>query len=245
MKNPLAVLDGLRRFDTATVCNVLEITGLRSKTEGYADARIKALFPLLPPMVGFAVTAAFRACEPTKGVPVYQSLVDQVAAFKDLPGPAVAVFQDFDDPPTAATFGEVMCTTYVTFKAAGLVTSGCARDLPQVERLNFPCFASGVMAAHGYCHMPFHDIPVRIGGLVIHPGELLHGDANGLTTIPLAAAPFVPWACERYMEAEALVMNHLKSGFATATTYGEVMRQMRQALEKLGEELRQKIAVGT
>lgn len=98
MKNPLAVLDGLKRFDTATVCNVLEITGLRSKTEGYADARIKALFPRLPPMVGFAVTAAFRACEPTKGVPVYQSLVDQVAAFKDLPGPAVAVFQDLDDP---------------------------------------------------------------------------------------------------------------------------------------------------
>jgi regulator of RNase E activity RraA len=242
MKNPLAVLEGLRRFDTATVCNVLEITGLRSKTEGYADPRIKALFPKLSPMVGFAVTAAFRACEPTMGVPVYQSLVDQIGKFADLPGPAVPVFQDLDDPATAATFGEVMCTTYVTFGAAGLVTSGCARDLPQVERLNFPCFASGVMAAHGYCHMPFHDIPVRIGGLIIHPGDLLHGDANGLTTIPLLAAPHVPWACERYMEAEAIVMDHLKAGMATPDSFAEAMRLMRSSLEKLGEELRAKIA---
>ncbi len=244
MKDPLPVLEGLKKFDTATVCNVLELAGLRPKSAGFADARIKALYPALPPMVGFAVTATFRACEPTKGVPVYQSLVDQVASFSRLPGPAIPVFQDLDDPPTAATFGEVMCTTYATFGAAGLITSGWARDVPQVEKLRFPCFASGIAAAHGYCHQPQNDVPVRIGGLMIHPGDLLHGDVNGLTTIPLSVAPFVAKACERYMEAEAIVLEYLHRGGATVEGYGEAMRKMRAGIEALGTDLRDKMVQG-
>jgi len=244
MKDPLPLFEGLKKFDTATVCNVLELAGLRSKKDGYADARIKALYPALPPMVGIALTATFRACEPTRGVPVYQSLVDQIARFAHLAGPAIPVFQDLDDPPTAATFGEVMCTTYVTFGAAGLVTSGWARDIPQVEKLRFPCFASGVSAAHGYCHQPNNDVPVRIGGLMIYPGDLLHGDVNGLTTIPWAVAPFVAKACERYMEAEALVLEYLHAGGATVEGYGEAMKKMRAAIEALGIDFRDQIARG-
>ena len=48
---------------------------------------------------------------------------------------------------TSATFGEVMCTTYKAFGAAGLITSGAARDLDQVEAMNFPCFADGAICA--------------------------------------------------------------------------------------------------
>jgi len=234
----------LKAFDTATVCNVLELAGLRPKTAGYADARIKALYPDLPPMVGVAVTAAFRACEPTRGVPVYQSLVDQIAQFSKLPGPAVVVFQDLDDPPTAATFGEVMCTTYSTFGAAGLVTSGWARDIAQVERLRFPCFASGTCAAHGYCHQPQNNLPVRIGGMMVHPGDLIHGDVNGLTTIPWNVAPFVAKACARYMEAEAHVLDYLKSAGPDPEGYAEAMKRMRAAIESLGVDLRDQVARG-
>ena len=54
------------------------------------------------------------------------------------PGPPVVVFQDLDDPPVAATFGEVMCTTYKAFGCVGLITSGAGRDLDQVEALELP-----------------------------------------------------------------------------------------------------------
>ena len=37
-----AVLDRLRRFDTPTICNVLELFGVRPRTAGYTDARIRA-----------------------------------------------------------------------------------------------------------------------------------------------------------------------------------------------------------
>src|SRR5688572_20586721 len=177
-------LDGLRQYDTPTVCNVIELFDLYPRTAGYMDGRIVACYPRLPPMVGFASTATFRSASPPKAGNVYAGLDAQVESFAALPGPAVVVFQDLDDPPAAATFGEVMCTTYKSFGAAGLITSGAGRDLDQVEALKFPAFTNGTICAHGYCHMLHLNIPVTLGGLVIEPGVLLHGDRNGVTTIP-------------------------------------------------------------
>src|SRR5207244_12744142 len=121
---------------------------------------------------------------------VYAGLSEQVAAFADL-GPAVVMFQDLDNPVASATFGEVMCTTYKAFGAAGLITSGAARDLDQVEALNFPCFADGVISAHGYCHILQINVPVHVGGVMVRPGDLLHGECNGVTTIPNELASVV------------------------------------------------------
>ena len=57
----------LREFDTPTVCNVIEMFEVRPRAQGYMDGNIKAEFPRLPPMVGFAVTATFRASRPPEG----------------------------------------------------------------------------------------------------------------------------------------------------------------------------------
>src|SRR5436305_10853737 len=168
-----ADLELLRRYDTPTVCNVIELFDVRPRTAGYMDGRIKACYPNLPPMVGFASTATFRAAAPPRSGNVYRGLSQQIASFADLPGPPVVVFQDLDDPVAAATFGEIMCTTYKTFGAVGLITSGAGRDLDQVEALSFPCFTSGTVCAHGYCHIPSSNVPVRVGGVMVHPGDLL------------------------------------------------------------------------
>src|SRR6476469_5533020 len=106
-----AVLARLRQFDTPTICNVLELFGARPRTAGYMDSRIRACFPKMPPMVGYASTATFRAGSPPRSGDVYAGLAKQVELIAASPGPAVIVFQDLDDPCVAATFGEVMCTT--------------------------------------------------------------------------------------------------------------------------------------
>jgi hypothetical protein len=56
-----AVLDTLRKYDTPTICNVLELFDHRPRTAGYMDRRIQACFPKMPPMVGYAATATFRS----------------------------------------------------------------------------------------------------------------------------------------------------------------------------------------
>src|SRR5689334_13114014 len=177
-------LERLRQFDTPTISNTIELFEVRPRSSGYLDGRIRACFPEMGPIAGYAATATMRGAEPKREGDVYGSLDEQVARFAELPGTPIVVFQDLDDPPVAATFGEIMCTTYRAFGAAGLITSGAARDLDQVEGLNFPCFSDGVISAHGYCHIVQLNVPVHVGGVMVRPADLLHGDRNGVTTIP-------------------------------------------------------------
>lgn len=204
------VLAQLARFDTPTICNVIELFEVRPRNRGYMDGRIRAGFPEFPPMVGFASTAAFRSDAPPRGGDAYASLEQQVASFDELPGPAVVVFQDMDDPPVAATFGEVMCSTYQAFGSAGLITSGGGRDLEQVRALQYPVFTGTTICAHAYCHILHVGLPVRVGGLVIHPGDLLHGDANGVTDIPISIAAAVAQIGQEFVDAEKIVLDYVK-----------------------------------
>src|SRR6516164_6964782 len=114
-----AVLDLLRKYDTPTVCNVVELFDLYPRTAGYMNGSIQACYPKLPPMVGFASTATFRSAAPARSGSAYAGLVEQVASFAEQSGPPVVVFQDVDNPVAAATFGEIMCTTYKRFGAVG------------------------------------------------------------------------------------------------------------------------------
>ncbi len=138
-----ATLAKLRTFDTPTICNIIEVFEVRPRNTGYMDARVVAAFPEMPPIVGFAATATFRASVPPRAGDAYSSLDKQVERFAELSGSVVVVFQDVDSPCVAATFGEIMCTTYQSFGAVGLVTSGAGRDLDQVRKIGFPVFTNG------------------------------------------------------------------------------------------------------
>lgn len=228
----------LRKYDTPTVCNVVELFDLYSRTAGYMDGRIVACQPKLPPMVGYASTATFRSAAPPRGGNVYAGLDEQVASFAQLPGPAVVVFQDLDSPVAAATFGEVMCTTYKAFGAVGLITSGAGRDLDQVDLLDFPCFTSGTICAHGYCHIPSVNVPVHVGNVMVSPGDLIHGDRNGVTTIPPSVAGQIADACEELMAAEAIVLGYLKAGNVTPAGYAEARKACKARIDALAKRLK-------
>jgi regulator of RNase E activity RraA len=205
-----ATLKKLGQFDTPTICNVIELFDVRPYTAGYMNERIRAAFPEMAPMVGFAATATFRAgAPPSKNI--YTSLEGQVEQFATLPGPAVVVFQDLDEPSIGATFGDVMCSTYQAFGAAGLVTSGGGRDLLQVKALGFPVFTGATICSHAYCQTVKIGMPVRVGGLTVSMGDLLHGDANGVTSIPFEIAAEVADVAAEFLAAEAHVIEYAKS----------------------------------
>lgn len=224
MDHPIAprVLDKLRTFDTPTICNLIELFQVRPDNTGYMDARIRACFPELPPMVGFAATATFRAAAPAQSGDGYAGMEEQLERFAELSGPPVVVFQDVDDPPVAATFGEIMCTAYQAFGAVGLITSGAGRDLEQVRALRFPVFTSGAICSHGYNLIPQVHVPVRVGGVTVYPDDLLHGDLNGVTTIPRAIAADVADIGDEFVAAEKLVLDVLH-------TPGVSLKQLQEA----------------
>jgi regulator of RNase E activity RraA len=235
---PMAIIEHLRKFDTPTVCNVIELFDLRPRTAGYMDARIQACFPKLPPMVGYAATATFRSAAPPRSGDVYAGVADQVASFAQQAGPPVVVFQDLDDPVASATFGEVMATTYKSFGAVGLITSGAGRDLDQVEALGFPCFSNGTICAHGYCHIVQINVPIHVGGVMVEPADLLHGDRNGVTTIPAEIAVAVAEACPEYVAAEAIVLDYLKSGGTDPKKFAAALKECHDRIEALARKLK-------
>ena len=205
------ILQQLAQFDTPTICNVLELFEIRPFNTGYMDSRIQAAFPEFPPMVGFAVTSSFRSDTPPAGGEAYGSISQLVEQYAELPGPPVMVFQDLDDQAVAATFGEVMCSTFQAFGSVGLITSGAGRDLLQVKALGFPVFTGGTNCSHAYCHLLHIGLPIRVGGLMVNQGELLHGDANGVTSIPTDVAVEVAEVADEFVKGEEIVMDYVKS----------------------------------
>lgn len=224
----------LAALDTPTVCNLIELFGVRPQNTGYMDGRIRAAFPDFPPMVGYAVTASFRADAPAHGAEVYAAIDAQLEQMAQLDGPAAIVFQDLDDPSVAATFGEVMCSSYQCFNASGLITSGTGRDLEQVRGLSFPVFTNGTICSHGYCHLLHVGQSVRVGGLVVRPGDLLHGDANGVTNVPLDVASELADAGEEFLAAEAHVIEYARGeGAKSIAEFKRRMEATKADIEKL------------
>jgi 4-hydroxy-4-methyl-2-oxoglutarate aldolase len=228
------VLAKLAKYDTPTICNVIELFNVRPRNRGYMDARIKSNFPEFAPVVGFAATACFRSDAPPAGGDAYGSIQKQLDQFAQLPGPAMVVFQDLDDPPAAAVFGEVMCSTYQAFGSAGLITNGAGRDLEQVRALKYSVFTGSTICSHGYCHMLHLGLPVRIGGLMVNQGDLLHGDANGVTNIPIDLAAEVADVSEEFIATEAILMDYVKApGEKTRARYDELRKEFQAAVAKL------------
>lgn len=232
-------LKKLAEFDTPTICNVIELFNVVPRNRGYMDGRIRSAFPELPPMVGFAATAAFRSDAPPAGGDVYGSLDRQLEQFAELPGPAVVVFQDIDDPPIAATFGEVMCSVYKAFNSTGLITSGGGRDLLQVRALDYPVFTGGTICSHAYCHILHVGAPVRVGGLVVNNGDLLHGDANGVTRIPTEIAVELPDVAQEFVTAEKIVLDYLRGNSSvTMAGLGAARKEFANVVAKLVDRVR-------
>jgi 4-hydroxy-4-methyl-2-oxoglutarate aldolase len=232
----------LTQYDTPTISNVIELFQVRPRSAGYMDAHIRACFPEMPPIVGYASTATMRTANPRAEGAVYGSLDEQIAHFGELPGPAIVVFQDLDDPAVGATFGEVMCASYQSFGAVGIITSGPARDLDQVRRRGFAAFSNGVVSSHSYSHITSIHQPVRVGGIEVRPGHLLHADANGVCGIPSAIASEVAHAAAEFVAAESCVMRFADSGSRDLSAYSEARREMMRRIEELGQRLRARAA---
>ena len=216
----------LREFSTPTICNAIETFKVRSRNAGFMHHTIACRFPELGPMVGYAVTAKIRAKHPPKkGEELSHSTV--WAEFEKIPKPWVVVIEDLDAPDLVGSYwGEVNGATYAALGAIGVVTNGGVRDLPEVRRTGFHFFSATILVSHAYVHVVEAGKPIKVGGLTVHPGDLLHGDEHGVTSVPLEIAARAPDACRAIETAERRLIDYARSGKATAETlakiYGEV-----------------------
>jgi regulator of RNase E activity RraA len=80
--------------------------------------------------------------------------------------------------------------------------------------------------------------PVRVGGVWVNPGDLLHGDRNGVTEIPLSLAAAVAEASAEFVAAESIVLDYLKAGKVTADGFGAARKECQRRIAELGKRLK-------
>ena len=113
-------------------------------------------------------------------------------------------------PDYAAHCGEVMGTFFKRLGAVGLVSDCGVRDIPEVRQLAFHYFSRGTVASHGNFRIARPGVPVQILGLVVRPGDILHGDENGLITVPAGIEATLPEAIKTVRRRERKVMEFVR-----------------------------------
>jgi len=231
-------LSRLASVDSPSIANVIELFGVRSNMAGYTGAALKAIYPDLPPAVGYAVTATYRAAYPSEAGFAYDDMARMIELGQTLPKPTFAVFQDLDDPPRAVTYGEIMASTFQAFSFSGLITSGAGRDFVQVGALNFPCWASSLVVSHGYPQILEVGVPVCIAGLQVKTGDLLHADGNGVVSIPHRIAAGVAELIEPYLAVERQMLEDLKAPNLSLATHRNSVGQATLKIQDLRKRAR-------
>jgi RraA family protein len=122
-------------------------------------------------------------------------------------------------------FGEIMKRVAQSRKFAGLVIDGAIRDVAAYREDDFPCYARGV------CHRgPFKEgpgeinIPVAISGVVVHPGDIVVGDDDGVVFISPADATAVAAASRLKLQAEAAVFEAIAANKYDDAWIDEMLR---------------------
>ena len=201
-------LEALRRWPTPAISNAIELFNIKPRNEGSMLSEIKCAFPEMKPMIGYAATAVITA-ESSEGrrvpAPEWWEVIRQT------PEPRVAVMHDIDRPVIGSFWGEVNANIHKALGCVGTVTDGSVRDLDEVNELGFHFFSSCITVSHAYVHLIDVGVPIKVGGLMVKPGDLIMGDKHGVIAIPLEIARDIPKAAQMMEDWERRVINFCKS----------------------------------
>ena len=127
------------------------------------------------------------------------------------PGDVIVV--DAGGDLTNAIVGELMLS-YAKIKGlAGVIIHGAVRDYNWINTNEFPVYAGGVTHRGPYKDGPGEiNVPIAIDGMVIHPGDLMLGDADGVLCVPIDAAGDILKAAQGKLAAEKKTMEDIAAG---------------------------------
>jgi regulator of RNase E activity RraA len=224
-------IEELRRFNSPTISNAIELFNVRPRHQGFLPHPIRCLLPDLGPIVGYAVTSQTRASYPPDQGPDLTS--DYFRYVASVPGPTVSVAEDLDDPPgLGAQFGEVTATIHKKLGCVGHITSGCPRDLDEVHALGFQLFGLNPCVSHAYVRLVSFNKPVKLLGVEIKPGDLIHADRHGVCTIPLEIAQKVAEACREVERIERPALEICRTDSFDLEEYLKLREEMKTKMRE-------------
>lgn len=221
-------LEQFRRLSTCLVASAIETFHVRLPNTGFADSSIRCIFEDQPAMIGYAATARMRSSNPrmeTTKTYDYYDRTDWWNNILSIPAPRIVVIEDVDEPAGLGAFvGEVHANILLSLGCIGIVTNGAVRDLPDIRPTEFQMFAGNVSVSHAYSHIFDFGGRVEVGGLQVHPGDLVHGDCHGVQTIPLEIADKVPAAAREIRQRRHQLVGLRRSADFTLEKLRQVIR---------------------
>jgi 4-hydroxy-4-methyl-2-oxoglutarate aldolase len=171
------------RHDMTQALNSESIATLRQlgaatvyEAQGAKGALDNGMKPI-DPTVRLAGPALTVDCRPA------DNLMLHYAVQKARPGDVLVV--DAKGFMEAGPWGDVLTIQAMKLGIAGLVINGCVRDANLIIELGFPVFCRGLSIKGTGKNQPGKvDVPITIGDVLIHPGDILVGDRDGLVVVP-------------------------------------------------------------
>ena len=133
---------------------------------------------------------------------------------------------------TDGMFGELLATSLRAHGVAGLVIDAGTRDVEDITAMNFPVWSRAI-SAQGTVKETAGSVNVDVvcGGAIVHPGDVIVGDADGVVVVPRAHAADVAKLGEQRRAKEERSRESLRSGELGLDMYG-----LRAKLAALGVE---------
>ncbi len=166
-------------------------------------------------LCGVAVTVN---CRPGDNLMVHKAL--EVAQ----PGDIVVV--NTNGNVTSSVFGELMCHTALTARLGGIVVDGAIRDVTELKKLGFPVYSRVV--SPGGCDKDGPgeiNVDISCGGTVVHPGDIVVGDADGVVVVPEDAALEVLIRVRELLETERKRIEEIHGGTTFSPSIDETLRE--------------------
>jgi len=191
---------------------------------GFRNTFMAGVRPLRPDlrMVGYAFTLRYIPAREDLDFQVeYDNWTNPQRVAVETAGPDQVLVIDSRGETGAASLGHILCTRLMNRGVTGLVTDGALRDYPAIAALDFPSYARG---AHGTTSSVLHHpadfgLPIGCGGVMVQPGDVLVGDAEGVVVIPVGVAEEVAQRCYERDRLEAWLQARVAAGASIRGTY--------------------------
>ena len=202
------LLDLLRRVDTPTVCNAIEVVEGKRGFDRFTRGTMHSSDPASGAMIGYARTAKIAALAPPEEASevIKQRRMDYYRHMANGPRPAIAVIEDLDGANAIGAFwGEINTTVHKGLGLSGALTNGVMRDLGDLPE-GFPVVAGSIGPSHGFVHVREIGTKVTIFGMEVADGELVHADRHGAVVIPSDYLGELEAAITKLVDTEQLVL---------------------------------------
>lgn len=203
---------------TFTPAELAEAARLGAATLHEAAGRIGALPSAIKP-----VAAAMRLAGPafTVHISAGDNLWLHRALYQAAPGDVLVV--STGGGVEWGYWGDILNTAAIAQALGGLVIDGGVRDVAGLAAMPFPVFSHGVCirgTIKGFEAPAFLRQPVRIGEVVVQPGDLVVGDQDGVVVLPATAVPAALTAGAAREADEAAKIEAIRAGASTLDLYG-------------------------